>query len=331
MTHAIIGRIDAAVESVLLGNDRRRNFVCRFVRIRLRPAVGEHARPTVDEISRRETRGERQRRHRVALKRRKPLIDCLHRLVCRALPADGDEERQLPKCLGKAALALEHQGQMLGAGATGVGHVHMRIGPIGDQGVRMLDHLRAHIGVQVETDHQRHVLADQFSHAREDFALPVVEMLGHHRPMQIEIDAVNRAGRRKSVEQHRNDAFECIFRDMRRRRRTAGDGRRKLPAFCLSRLDKPRKAEIDAAHDLEKAGTLRHRQRAAALYESLVRGLGWSEGVGLVQKAADGNTCHQSSTSHQVGVAPVAAVAATGRKLAKSHPRPGAASISMRV
>ena len=107
---------------------------------------------------------------------------------------------------------------MLGAGAAGVGHVDMRVGAIGDQCIRMLDHLRTDVGVQIETGHQRHVLADQLAHAREDLALSIVEMLCHHRPVQIEIDAVNRAGRRDTVEQHRNDALEGVFGDVRRRR-----------------------------------------------------------------------------------------------------------------
>ena len=52
----------------------------------------------------------------------------------------------------------------------------MRIGAIGNQRVGVFDHLRRHIGVQVEADHQSQVLADRLAHARQDFAFAVVEM-----------------------------------------------------------------------------------------------------------------------------------------------------------
>ena len=85
---------------------------------------------------------------------------------------------------------------MLARGAAGVGHVDMRIGAIGDQRVGMLHHLRRHIGVQIEADHQRQVLADHLAHARQNFAFAVVEMLGDHRAVQIEIDGIERPGGR---------------------------------------------------------------------------------------------------------------------------------------
>ena len=97
---------------------------------------------------------------------------------------------------------------MFGGGAAGVGHVDMRIGAIGDQRVGMLDHFRRDIGVQVEADHQRQVLADHLAHAREDFAFAVVEMLGDHRAVQIEIDGVERAGGCDAVDHHLDDALD---------------------------------------------------------------------------------------------------------------------------
>ena len=72
----------------------------------------------------------------------------------------------------------EQQRQMFGAGAAGVGHVDMRIGAVGDQRVRMLHHFGRDVGVQIEADDQRQILADHLAHARQDFAFAVVEMLG---------------------------------------------------------------------------------------------------------------------------------------------------------
>ena len=76
------------------------------------------------------------------------------------------------------------------ARTPGFGHVDMRIGAIGDQRVGMLDHLGRDIGVQVEADDQWQVLADHPAHASQNFAFAVVEMFGHHRAMQVEIDRV---------------------------------------------------------------------------------------------------------------------------------------------
>ncbi len=64
-------------------------------------------------------------------------------LVVGALPADQDQERQLPERLCEALFALQQQREMVGGGAAGVGHVDMRIGAVGDQRIGVLDHLRA--------------------------------------------------------------------------------------------------------------------------------------------------------------------------------------------
>ena len=81
---------------------------------------------------------------------------------------------------------------MFRGGAAGVGHVDMRIGAVGDQRVGMLDHFRRHIGVQIEADHQRQILADHLPHAAQDFAFAVVEMFRDHGAVQVEIDGVER-------------------------------------------------------------------------------------------------------------------------------------------
>ena len=178
VAHAFVGRIDAAVEIVFMADDERCHRVRRGVGIGLGPAIGEHARPAIGKIRRRKTRRERQRRHRVALQRRQLLVDAFGRLVVGALPADRNQERQLPERLCESLLGAQQQREMLRRGAAGIGHVDMRIGAVGDQRVGMFDHLRRHIGVQIEADHQRQVLADHLAHAREDFAFAVVEMFG---------------------------------------------------------------------------------------------------------------------------------------------------------
>ena len=108
----------------------------------------------------------------------------------------------MPERLCEFLLGAEQQRQMLRGGAAGVGHVDMRIGAIGDQRVGMLNHFGRHVGVQIEAGHQRHLLADHLAHAAQDFAFAVVEMFGHHRAMQIEIDGIERPSGRDAVDHH---------------------------------------------------------------------------------------------------------------------------------
>ena len=82
----------------------------------------------------------------------------------------------MPERFCEALLRAQQQREMVCSGSAGVGHVDMRIGAIGNQRVGVFDHLRRHIGVQVEADHQSQVLADRLAHARQDFAFAVVEM-----------------------------------------------------------------------------------------------------------------------------------------------------------
>ena len=182
---------------------------------------------------------------------------------------------------------------MFCGGPAGVGHVDMGIGAVGDQRVGMLDHFRRHIGVQVEADDQRQFLADHLAHAAQNFAFAVVEMLGHHRAVQVEIDRIERAGIGDAVDHHLDDALERIPGDMGRGTGAAGDRRHQLPAIGFGGFDKAGEADIDLAHHLEDVGAVRHRRPAAAMDEIGIGRLRRREGIGLVQEAADGDTGHQ--------------------------------------
>ena len=97
----------------------------------------------------------------------------------------------MPERLCKALSGLQQQCEVLCTGAAGVGHVDVGVGAVSDQCIRMLDHFGRHIGVQIEADDQRQILAYHLAHARQRFAFAVVEMFGHHRAVQIEIDGID--------------------------------------------------------------------------------------------------------------------------------------------
>ena len=292
MLHALVGRIDLAVEIVLVtGHERGHRIRCR-IGISLGAAIGEHRRRAVRKIGGRKPRCKRQRRHRLALQRRELVVDAFGRLIERALPRDRNKKRQLPERLGELLTAAQQQLQMLGRSTAGVGHIDMRIGAIGDQRVGMLDHPRCDVGVQIDADHQRQVGADHLADARQDLAFAIVEMFGDHRAVQVEIYRVELSGRLDTVDHDFDDALERILGDMRRWARAAGDGGDQLPAFGVGLFDEAGEADIDATHHLEDVGADRHRRPPTAMHERLPGRLGGRKGVGLVQEATDGDTGH---------------------------------------
>ncbi|MHC2801388.1 hypothetical protein ACVMII_001134 [Bradyrhizobium diazoefficiens] len=96
---------------------------------------------------------------------------------------------------------------------------------------------------------------------------------------------------------HPHDALERILGDMCGGARAAGDGRNEFPAVGFGAVDETGESDIDAAHYLQHVGTFSHRRPAAAMLEVRECRLGRGEGVGLVQEAADGDTCHQFKSS----------------------------------
>ena len=71
----------------------------------------------------------------------------------------------------------------------------MRISTVRHQCVAVLYHRLRDVGVQIETGDDRNAIAHQASHARQELALAIVEMLGHHGAVEVEIDPVQRTGR----------------------------------------------------------------------------------------------------------------------------------------
>ena len=76
VAHAVVGRIDLAVEIVFVAFDQRGDLIGRGIRIGLRSAIGEHARSAMAEIGRGKARRKGQRRHRLALQRGELLDRC---------------------------------------------------------------------------------------------------------------------------------------------------------------------------------------------------------------------------------------------------------------
>ena len=71
----------------------------------------------------------------------------------------------------------------------------MRVASIRDESVGALQHRARDVAVQVEARDDRNAVPDDAPHAREQLAFAIVEMLGNHRAVQIEVDTVDGSGR----------------------------------------------------------------------------------------------------------------------------------------
>ena len=94
------------------------------------------------------------------------------------------------------ALGDEPQQQLRGTAAGGR-HIDMRVGAVADHRTGVPHHLRGQVGVVVEAGDDRQLLPDLRPDAAQQLALAVFVVLGHHRAVQVQIDAVDRPLRRQ--------------------------------------------------------------------------------------------------------------------------------------
>ena len=177
-----------------------------------------------------------------------------------------------------------------GGAPPGLGHVDMRIGAVDLQKIGVAHHLRRHVGVEVETDRDGQALAQQVAQAAQQLALPVLMAFGDHRPVQVQIDAVQVARCPQVLQQHPGDGLKSLVRDM-------GGGRRRTPAErqdfmpqLLQRLQRSGDRQVDPGHARRKFISPEQTRPALGFQEMTERRLGGRKGVGFVLKAADGDT-----------------------------------------
>ncbi len=102
VNNAFVRREDSPVECALLIGDQLANGVGSLVRIVLGLAIGDDHRAAVREVRRRKSGRERQGGDRLRLEPGEMGIDAPARLDTGTLPADRNQERQLPERLGEA-------------------------------------------------------------------------------------------------------------------------------------------------------------------------------------------------------------------------------------
>jgi hypothetical protein len=151
--------------------------------------------------------------------------------------------------------------------------------------------------MQVEARHHRNVCTDCCAHATEDLAFAIVVLFGHHRAVQIEVDAVHRPGRLKARDYLAHDSLEGIARDVRRRARRRPRRADQPMTERAQRFDRALRGDVGALHRGEDRVAELHAGPAAARLERRVIGKRRRESVGLVLEAADRNACHLENPS----------------------------------
>ncbi len=76
--------------------------------------------------------------------------------------------------------------------SSGLLSVAVRCGTIGGQNVRSLYQRGADVAVQVETDRDEGIRANQLLHSRYQVAFPIADVLNLHRTVQLQISTVDR-------------------------------------------------------------------------------------------------------------------------------------------
>ncbi len=107
------------------------------------------------------------------------------------------------------------------------------------------------VTVEVERDRDREVGSDGATDGGQQLALAVVRGLRHHRPVEVEEDAVDGAGRRQVGEEAVADVTVDVAGDGTGRRRGGGDGGQERDPVALGGCQHATQAGAGAAVDLE--------------------------------------------------------------------------------
>ena len=184
--------------------------------------------------------------------------------------------------------------------SASVRHVDVRVRAIRDQDVGVFEHALRHVRVQVEARNHRDRVPHHRTYAREQLALAVVQMLGHHGAVQVQIHRVQRAGAADRLDDHAGDSLECFLGDVRRRAGRRPRSRQKLMPAALHALDETRDRQVDAGHTFEYVLPAQQRRPAAAAHELFIGRLARRKSIGLVLETADGDTHFYSLLSESI-------------------------------
>ena len=170
----------------------------------------------------------------------------------------------------------------------------MGIGAISHQCICSVQHAVGDVGMQVQTRHQGHVVADQCTYPRQQFAFCIVRVFGHRGAVQVQVDRVNALRQALlQVRQHiRGNSLKSILGDVRGRTGSGPHRRPQLPAMAFGRINETTHRDIHAGELGLHGLTANVSRKSIAPVECLpIRQTG-GERVGLVLKPGDENAGH---------------------------------------
>ena len=213
-------------------------------------------------------------------------VDALGRLDQRALPGQRYQEIGAPhRLLQRPApdQAIEQRRRPF----PGFREVDMGIGAADHQGRGMPHHPLGDVGMQIEADHDRQIRAEQATQALQELALAVLQMLGHHRAMEVEIKGIDASAAAQQVDHLAGDPLIGVAFHVRGRRCRTPEQRHQFMAGGGCPVDEAGDRQIDATKSGENLGTSRQPRPAVGLLEITVGRPHRGESIGFVLESAD--------------------------------------------
>ena len=264
-------------------------------------SVAEHRHSTLGKVRHRKARRERQDHVMLAFEAREQFVETLAGLDECALRWQAGKEVERLHCLRPRRAGDDRFFQEPGRACAGGGHVDVRVRAIGDQPVGVLDHRARHVGVQVEARHHRNFRPDDAAHARQQFAFAIVEVLGDHRAVQVEVDAVDAASLLQPAQHFADDPLVRVARDVRGRRCRAPCEADGSVSRGVQRVQRTGRGDVGARQTRCDGVAERELRPTPAILERGIIRLRRRKGVGLVLESAYRDDSHSCSVVRSSG------------------------------
>ena len=206
----------------------------------------------------------------------------------------GNQKRQSTRMLCVTLSAAQTLTQQYRGTRTGVRHVDVWIRSIGHQRIGHGQHALGHVGMQIQTGHDRHRWPDQRAHTCQQFTFAVVGVFRHGRSVQIQVHAIQplHTSRPHVLHNRLTDTLESLLRDIGGRRSTGPGRRHQLPALAAGRIDKASHRQIQAGELLHHRLPTHKGRKTFTGVEGRPIGETGRKCVGLVLITGDQNTGH---------------------------------------
>ncbi len=190
--HRLLRGVELTPELRLAGNELGQQGFGGPLCGALRAAVGHHRGTRLGDVGEWESAGQPERRDLAVDQLGEAPVQPAGRLVQGAAPIERNEEIGTPQGLVPTGSAGDQCVQVVRSARSGQSHIHMRIGAVDVQRVRVRQHCGRDVGMQIQAGDHRHRRAHRRPHAAQNLPVPVLQVLAHHRPVQVQVYAVHR-------------------------------------------------------------------------------------------------------------------------------------------